>query len=57
MLNALAYLIICPLRFFFVKMSGFDRLLTRAASVMSQKMADLVLASMAEPQGKYFWRF
>ena len=33
--------------------------LTRAhaASVMhmSQKMADLVLASMAEPQGKCFW--
>ena len=25
------------------KMSGFDRLLTKAASVMSQKMADLVL--------------
>ena len=24
-------------------MSGFDRLLTKAASVMSQKMADLVL--------------
>ena len=29
--------------FFLVKMSGFDRLLTKAASVMSQKMADLVL--------------
>ena len=28
---------------FLVKMSGFDRLLTKAASVMSQKMADLVL--------------
>ena len=47
----------CSLRFFLVKMSGFDRLLTKAASVMSQKMADLVLASMAEPQGKSFWRF
>ena len=34
----------CSLRFFLVKMSGFDRLLTKAASVMSQKMADLVLA-------------
>ena len=33
----------CSLRFFLVKMSGFDRLLTKAASVMSQKMADLVL--------------
>ena len=40
-----------------VKMSGFDRLLTKAASVMSQKMADLVLVPMAEPQGKCFWRF
>ena len=38
----------CSLRFFLVKMSGFDRLL---AKVMSQKMADLVLASMA---GKVF---
>ena len=33
----------CSLRFFLVKISGFDRLLTKAASVMSQKMADLVL--------------
>ena len=33
----------CSLRFFLVKMSGFDRVLTKAASVMSQKMADLVL--------------
>ena len=47
----------CSLRFFLVKMSGFDRLLTKAASVMSEKMADLVLVSMAEPQGKCFWRF
>ena len=31
-----------------------DRLLTKAASVMSQKMAALVLVSMAEPQGKWF---
>ena len=31
------------LRFSLVKMSGFDRLLTKEASVMSQKMADLVL--------------
>ena len=37
--------------------SGFDRQLTKAASVMSEKMADLVLVSMAEPQGKCFWRF
>ena len=41
----------CSLRFFLIKMSGFDRLLTKAASVMSQKMADLVLVSMA---GKVF---
>ena len=42
----------CSLRFFLVmSSSGFDRL---AASVMSQKMADLVLASMAEPCS---WRF
>ena len=27
----------CSLRFFLVKMSGFDRLLTKAASVMSQR--------------------
>ena len=47
----------CSLRFFLVKMSGFDRLLTKAASVMSQKMADLILVSMAEPKGKCFWRF
>ena len=48
----------CSLRSFLVKMSGFDRLLTKAASVMSQKMADLVLVIiMAEPQGKCFWRF
>ena len=33
----------CSLRFFLVKMSCFDRLLTKAAIVMSQKMADLVL--------------
>ena len=33
----------CSLRFFLVKMSGFDRMLTKATSVMSQKMADLVL--------------
>ena len=34
----------CSLRFFPVKMSGFDRVLTKAAiSVMSQKMADLIL--------------
>ena len=33
----------CSLRFFLVKMSGLDRLHTKAASVMSQKMADLVL--------------
>ena len=45
----------CSLRFLLVKMSGCDRLLTKAASVMSQKMADF--SSMVEPQGKCFWRF
>ena len=47
----------CSLRFFLVKMSGFDRLRTKAASVMSQKMADFSISSMAEPQGKCYWRF
>ena len=36
----------CSLRFVLAKMSGFDSLLSREASVMSQKMTDLVLASI-----------
>ena len=35
----------CSVRFFLVKMSGFDRLLTKAASVMSQKIAGRARAS------------
>ena len=37
-----------------VKMSGFDIIAYQAACLMSQKMADLVLASMADPQRKCF---
>ena len=35
-------------------LSSFDIMVRRAASVMSQKMADFVLASMVDPQGKCF---
>ena len=37
-----------------VKMSGFDIIACKAACLMSQKMADLVLASMVDPQRKCF---
>ena len=39
---------------FLIKMSGLDRF-TKATSVVSQKMADLVVVSMADIQGKCFW--
>ena len=38
-------------------MSGFDSMPMREATMMSQKMAGFVLASMADPQRKSFRGF